>query len=105
MADPIDLAALHGGWVHVREQDSQVGRVYLRSGTPIPPARGRKSITLQPGGALINGLIGPDDRPLAGAGTWSSEADDTLVLTPDGQPAQRYRIVELTEARLVLAPV
>jgi hypothetical protein len=82
--------------VHSHEEDDGDKVVLRRPDRPFPPARGRVRLTLQPGGEIEGAQPGPDDRPVAAAGTWTpttliadalggeldveSASDDTLVL-------------------------
>ena len=87
---------ISGEWVHSHEEDEGDRVVLRRPDRPFPPARGRVRLTLQPGGEIEGAQPGPDDRPVAAAGTWTPDAlstdalggelevesasDDTLVL-------------------------
>ena len=51
-----------------------------RPDRPFPPARGRVRLTLQPGGEIEGAQPGPDDRPVAAAGTWTPTAIDADAL-------------------------
>jgi hypothetical protein len=82
--------------VHSHEEDEGDKLVLRRPDHPFPPARGRVRLTLRPGGEIQAQQPGPDDRPVAAAGTWTPDAirtdalggvleiesadDDTLVL-------------------------
>jgi len=57
--------------VHSHEEDEGDRVVLRRPDRPFPPARGRVRLTLQPGGKIEAQQPGPDDRPVAAAGTWT----------------------------------
>jgi hypothetical protein len=68
-----------------------------------PPSRGRRSFELKPDGVLVEGGIGPTDRPLETQGTWELRNDNRLVLRPDPSEAPRVmQIASLDENRLVI---
>jgi hypothetical protein len=60
--------------VHSHEEDDGDRVVLRRPDHPFPPARGRVRLTLQPGGEVEAQKPGPDDRPVAAAGTWSPQS-------------------------------
>jgi len=60
-----------GEWVHSHEEDEGDKVVLRRPDRPFPPARGRVRLTLRPGGEIEGAQPGPDDRPIAAAGTWT----------------------------------
>jgi hypothetical protein len=67
-----------------------------------PPSRGRMSFELKPDGSLVEGGIGPTDRPVETQGTWELE-DDRLVLRPDPSETPRLmKIASVDEDRLVI---
>lgn len=72
-------------WVHSHEEDRS-GRIVLRTESyAFPPARLRKRLALEPGGAAAVPVPGPDDRLTAGAeppGTWILEGDTLRIRAP-----------------------
>jgi hypothetical protein len=60
--------------VHSHEEDEGDKVVLRRPDREFPPARGRVRLTLQPGGEIEGSQPGPDDRPVAAAGTWTPTA-------------------------------
>ena len=60
--------------MHSHEEDDGDRVVLRRPDHPFPPARGRVRLTLRPGGEVEAQKPGPDDRPVAAAGTWSPQA-------------------------------
>lgn len=68
-----------------------------------PLSRGRASFELRPGGVLVEGGPGPDDRHTESTGTWDLEGDDRLILHPSGQGARTMVIASLEDDRLVVS--
>jgi hypothetical protein len=56
---------------------------------------------LEHGGSLTTYAPGADDRRVPGAGRWRLEGS-SLVLEPEGQPAQRLAVIEAAPDRLVV---
>ena len=55
------------------------------------------------GGRLVEGGIGPADRPLETQGSWELEGDDRLVLRPASPaPPRIMKIAFVDENRLVI---
>jgi hypothetical protein len=79
--------------------------VFRPSDSPaIKPSRApRTAFDLKDRGELTTYAPGPDDRRVAGPGTWRLEGEH-LVLEPEGGPTQRYVVDDATEDRLVLRP-
>jgi hypothetical protein len=76
--------------------------VFRPAAFALPPSRGRRSFELKPDGGLVEGRIGPTDRPLETKGIWELE-DDRLVLRRD--PSETPRIMQIAsvdEDRLVI---
>jgi hypothetical protein len=69
--------------VHSHEEDEGDTVVLRRPDHPFPPARGRVRLTLRPGGEIEGAQPGPDDRPVAAAGTWTPERVSTDALGGD----------------------
>ncbi len=100
----MDKTLLNRRWVHSQEEDTPGVTVYRPDGFAFPPARGRSSIELRADGVLGDQKPGPDDRPVAGEGTWSLEGDDQLKLNwqaPAGRPTS-LKIKELSADKLVV---
>jgi hypothetical protein len=96
--DPNDIA---GHWVEVREE-STGGTIVLRSfDSPVPPARGRRSLMLRPDKRAEARAPGPTDRSEAVAGSWSLDGD-TLTVDASGWTG-RYRIRDRSGDKLVLS--
>lgn len=90
-------------WVHSHEEDTDEEMVFRPAAFEFPPSRGRRSFELKPDGGLIEGGIGPADRPQESRGTWELEDDDTLVLRPDpSKPPRVMRVAAVEEDRLVI---
>ena len=79
--------------------------VFRPSDSPdIAPSRApRMAFDLKDDGELTTYAPGPDDRRVAGPGTWRVDGEH-LVLEPEQGPAQRYVIDDATDDRLVLRP-
>jgi hypothetical protein len=90
-------------WVHSHEEDTEEERVFRPAAFEFPPSRGRRSFELKPDGGLVEGRIGPTDRPLETQGTWELEDDDRLVLRLDPSETPRVmQIASVEEDRLVI---
>jgi len=90
-------------WVHSHEEDTDKEMVFRPENFEFPPSRGRTSFELKPDGSLVEGGIGPTDRPVETQGTWELEDDDRLVLRP--APSQTPRLMQIAsvdEDRLVV---
>ena len=97
----IDPSELAGRWVHSHEEDSPGRLVLRRPGADRPPARGRRSIEIAPGGVFVDRRPGPVDVPVAATGSWSLEGDRLTLTGPDGPLT--FEVVSVDEERLVLA--
>ena len=90
-------------WVHSHEEDTDKEMVFRPAAFDFPPSRGRRSFELRPDGGLVEGGIGPTDRPTETHGTWELEDDERLVLRPDpSRPPRVLRIASVDEDRLVI---
>jgi len=88
-------------WVHLHEQDSAAGEVYVPEDEPVPLSRRpRQRLELQPDGTATVYHGGPDDRPTPTAARWSKEDDHLVVRTETGNAA--LHIVERSPSRLVI---
>jgi hypothetical protein len=94
--------SLTGRWVHAHEEDSEGRRVYRPADFELPPARGRQSLDLRPGGVLVEGGPGPADVPEEAEGRWELDGD-TLVLHREHGGARRLEVVSVARDRLVLS--
>jgi hypothetical protein len=89
-------------WVHSREEDTDKEMVFRPAAFEFPPSRGRTSFELKPDGVLLEGGIGPTDRPVETQGTWELE-DDRLLLRRDPSETPRVmRIASVEDERLVV---
>ena len=89
-------------WVHSHEEDTDKEMVFRPAAFEFPPSRGRTSFELKPDGALLEGRIGPTDRPVETQGTWELE-DDRLLLRRDPSETPRVmRIASVEDERLVV---
>jgi hypothetical protein len=96
----VDISALTRSWTHAHEEDSDDLMVFRPSEHDFPPARGRDSFELAPGGELRRRGPGPDDRPVESGGTWSLECE--LILRTQGRADQHFEIESVDEDRLVV---
>lgn len=77
--------------------------VFRPASFEFPPSRGRRSFELRPDGRLVEGGIGPTDRPLETHGSWELENNDRLVLRPaPSAPPHVMKIASVDENRLVI---
>ena len=89
-------------WVHSHEEDTDKEMVFRPAAFEFPPSRGRTSFELKPDGALLEGGIGPTDRPVETQDTWELE-DDRLLLRRDPSETPRVmRIASVEDERLVV---
>lgn len=99
MGHAVDVGLIHGTWLH-RHEEGGDGLVFVRSGTDLPPSRGRTVLTFRPDGALVVGAPGPDDRPSDAAGSWRLDGDVLTIEAP--VLAGTYRVVAAGRDRLVI---
>jgi hypothetical protein len=89
-------------WVHVFEQDSDKGAVYLPNDADIPPSRRpREHLLFHADGSAVVRTGGPDDRLAARPAKWSRDDDGDVVVRDRGR-ARTLRIVEYSPKRLVV---
>ena len=90
-------------WVHSHEEDTDKEMVFRLADFQFPPSRGRRSFELKPDGSLVEGGIGPTDRPVETQGIWELEDDTRLVLRLDPSETPRLmQIASVDEDRLVI---
>lgn len=96
-----DLISRH--WVEIREE-SEGDRIVLRSFSgPIPPARGRRSLVLNPESGAQGHKPGATDRSVpeeGGTGCWGLEGDILTISAPGWEG--RYKVEQLGEDRMIL---
>jgi hypothetical protein len=90
-----------GAWTHSHEEDRGDYRVYRPSEGDFPPARGRDTFTLRPGGVLEQVVPGPDDRPVTRSGTWHLQ-DGRLSLQPSGSSAVHLIVQAVDDDQLIV---
>ena len=101
MAEPRP-EALHGVWVHAREEDAGDETVLRPASYPLPPSRGRMSLDLRSDGTYTESRPGPVDLPVESGGAWALEGD-RLVLGGGGERPQRtWEVVAADDDRLVV---
>jgi hypothetical protein len=93
-----------GSWTHSFEEDEGDVRVYRPSASfTFPPARApRETLELHAGGNLTVHGPGPDDRPRASQGNWSTLGANRLRLSPAGATDQDIEVIEATPEILKL---
>ena len=89
-------------WVHSHEEDTDEEMVFRPAAFEFPPSRGRRSFELKPDGSLVEGRIGPTDRPLESQGTWEIEDDKLLLRADPSQTPRVMQIASVEENRLVI---
>jgi hypothetical protein len=88
-------------WVHVFEQDTPEGAVYLPEDSNIPLSRRpRERIELGADGKAALLVPGPDDRFIRQPARWTEEGQDVVVR--DVSDAVKLRIVERSPNRMVV---
>ena len=101
MGNEIDPSALERAWLHAHEEDEGDLLVFRPADHPLPPARGRESLTLGPNEELVRGGPGPDDRHVSNAGTWRIDGRE-LVLQVPGRPEERLELMSVDPEKLVV---
>jgi len=77
--------------------------VFRPSSYGFPPARGRKSFSLKPGGTLIEGGIAPNDAQIETEGTWRLEDGCLSFYAKSAPKASRVmKIISVAKDRLVV---
>jgi hypothetical protein len=95
-----DPAALIGDWVEVREEGGQ-GQIVLRpANSPIPPARGRRGLTIEQAGVVHARAPGADDRTTSTPGAWSIVGDRLTIDAPGW--SGKYHVAQSSPEKLVL---
>jgi len=88
-------------WVHLYEQDTPAGEVYVPESGPVPLSRrSRARLELHPDGSATISAGGADDRPVAEPARWTHDGPDIVVRSSSGERA--LRIVERSPTRLVI---
>ena len=89
-------------WVHLYEQDTPRGEVYVPEDGAIPLSRRpRTRLELKPDGSATVFVSGPDDRPMPESARWTEENE---WRTPQSDSAGAIlRVVERSATRLVVA--
>jgi hypothetical protein len=89
-------------WVHVAEQDTAAGAVFLPADADIPLSRRpRAQLQLAPDGTGVWYEAGADDRPAGRPVTWREGAGGIVVAGARG--GQDVRIVSHEPGRLIVA--
>jgi hypothetical protein len=99
-----DESLLIRSWTHSYEEDHDGVLVFRPSEREFPPARGRDSFDLAPGGVLLRTGPGPDDRTQRTSGRWSRQGD-RLDLYPTDSSQYRYRVVGVGPDLLEVRPI
>ena len=89
-------------WVHSHEEDTEEEMVFRPAAFEFPPSRGRRSFELKPDGALLEGRIGPTDRPLETQGYWELDDDRLVLHRGSSQTPRVMRIASVEDDRLTV---
>jgi hypothetical protein len=89
-------------WVHSHEEDTDREMVFRPAAFKFPPSRGRRSFELKPDGTLVEGGIGPTDRPVETQGTWELQDDRLLLRRGPSEAPRVMRIASVEDDRLVV---
>ena len=89
-------------WVHSHEEDTDREMVFRPAAFEFPPSRGRRSFELKPDGALLEGRIGPTDRPLETQGTWELQGDRLVFQRGPLEAPRVMRIASVEDDRLTI---
>jgi hypothetical protein len=89
-------------WVHSHEEDTEEEMVFRPAAFEFPPSRGRRSFELKPDGALLEGRIGPTDRPLETQGYWELDDDRLVLHRGSSQTPRVMRIASVQDDRLTV---
>jgi hypothetical protein len=103
MTDAPDSAArlFSTRWVHLYEEDTPAGEVYVPEEGPVPLSRRpRERLELNADGTATLSRGGADDRPAAHAARWTRDGQDIVIRAAAG--GQPLRIVEASPARLLV---
>lgn len=99
----MNLEDLYQHWVRSQEEDSGANIVYRPESFPFPLRRGgRKAISISSDHTFVERSSGFDDRNEHDQGQWSINGESVLLLTKTGV-TERFRIVELSDTKLVVA--
>ena len=89
-------------WVHVFEQDTPRGEVYVPEDGPIPLSRRpRERLELKPDGSATVFVPGADDRSAPRPSSWTEQDGNVIVRSDSGGAV--LRIVERSPSRIVVA--
>ena len=89
-------------WVHSHEEDTDREMVFRPAAFEFPPSRGRRSFELKPDGVLLEGGIGPTDRPLETQGSWELQGDSLVLRRGTSETPRVMRIASVEDDRLVV---
>jgi hypothetical protein len=89
-------------WTHSHEEDSDTTAVYRPADFAFPPARGRRSFDLGPGGRYTESAPGPSDKPRAGGGKWDIDGDRIVIRDSDTRAMKSLVVESVSKERLVL---
>jgi|SRR5215203_313433 len=89
-------------WVHSHEEDTDEEMVFRPAAFEFPPSRGRRSFELKSDGALLEGRIGPTDRPLETQGNWELQNDRLVLHRGPSETPRVMRIASVEDDRLTV---
>ncbi|MEN9520249.1 MAG: hypothetical protein RLZZ381_2837 [Cyanobacteriota bacterium] len=89
-------SAIFQHWIHSREEDTEMVKVYRPSSYQFPPSRGRDGFEIKKNGEFIQYGIGATDRPQKITGTWQAEEDNRIKITWENQNQKSYTMQVLS---------
>lgn len=98
-----DSGKICGHWVEVQEESGGGHIVFRPFDSPLPPARGRRSLVLEADDVAEAHAPGPADRSIRTPGSWSLDGD-RLTISAGGWSG-KYRVEDLSEDKLVLSAI
>jgi hypothetical protein len=98
-----ETGMLAGTWAHVHEEDRDGVQVFRPGDLPLPPARGRTFLTLEPDGTASRRAPGADDRRVRSEGRWEITGERLRVSFSE-QDVLQFDVVSADPGRLTLRP-
>ena len=92
---PPSLKALHGTWLHSREEDQGDTLVYRPNTYKFPPTRGRTGFAIGPNGRFTQYDIAPTDGLQGRPGIWTLRPENHLHIQLSGAEPSAYELVIL----------
>ena len=98
----INAQLLHNDWIHSHEEDTDHAMVYRPSTYKLRPARGRTTLSLKPGGDLVAGGPGADDRHVQNESSWKLDKDVLILHDQEPNPT-KMKVLSVAADKLVFA--